>query len=140
MVGIGTVESGRTFAQQLGFPVDKLLVDDSEETEVYRGVGTRNSQRDDETGKQLFEGVGSMWSQATNDGIEERGRDDLNTVVGGLFKPGPYKPLMPTNMEATFVQGASFVFDGKRAILEHYDDSSGAHSSIDDLLAAALSK
>jgi len=120
--------------------VDKLLVDDSEETEVYRGVGTRNSQRDDETGKQLFEGVGSMWSQATNDGIEERGRDDLNTVVGGLFKPGPYKPLMPTNMEATFVQGASFVFDGKRAILEHYDDSSGAHSSIDDLLAAALSK
>jgi len=140
VVGIGTVESGRTFAQQLGFPVDKLLVDDSEETEVYRGVGTRNSQRDDETGKQLFEGVGSMWSQATNDGIEERGRDDLNTVVGGLFKPGPYKPLMPTNMEATFVQGASFVFDGKRAILEHYDDSSGAHSSIDDLLAAALSK
>lgn len=140
MVGIGTLESGQTFAEQIGFPVDKLLVDDSEETEVYRDVGTRNSQRDPETGKQLFEGIESMWSQATNDGIKQRGRDDLNTVVGGLFKPGPYKPLMPTNMEATFVQGASFVFDGKRAILEHYDDSSGAHSSIDDLLAAALSK
>lgn len=140
MVGIGSVESGRTFAEQLEFPVDKLLVDDSEETEVYRDVGMRNSQRDGETGKQLFEGVGSMWSQATNDGIKERGRDDLNTVVGNLFKPGPYKPLMSNNMEATFVQGASFVFDGKRAILEHYDDSSGAHSSIDDLLAAALSK
>jgi len=140
VVGIGSVESGRTFAEQLGFPVESLLVDVSETTEVYRAVGTRNSQRDDDTGKQIFEGVGSMWSQATNDGIKERGRDDLNSVTGGLFNPGPYKPLMPTNMEATFVQGASFVFDGKRTILEHYDDASGAHSSIDELLAAALSK
>mmetsp|Transcript_3498 Transcript_3498/g.5421 ORF Transcript_3498/g.5421 Transcript_3498/m.5421 type:complete len:82 (-) Transcript_3498:273-518(-) len=81
-----------------------------------------------------------MWSQATTAGIEDRGKDDLNTVTGGLFNPGPYKPLMPINMEASFVQGASFVFDGKNAILEHYDESSGAHVSIEKILEAALSK
>ena len=110
VVGIGSVESGRTFTEQLRFPVESLLVDVSETTEVYCAVGTRNSQRDDDTGKQIFEGVGSMWSQATNNGIKERGRDDLNSVTGGLFNPGPYKPLIPTNMEATFVQGGLVCF------------------------------
>uniref|UniRef100_A0A7S4IQR9 Uncharacterized protein n=1 Tax=Odontella aurita TaxID=265563 RepID=A0A7S4IQR9_9STRA len=117
-----------------------LLVDTTEETEAYRTVGTRNSQRDGDTGKQLFEGVESMWSQATMDGIEDRGREDLNSITGGLLNPGPYKPLMPTNMEASFVQGASFVFDGKVSLLEHYDESSGAHVSIEELLDTALCK
>lgn len=139
VVGIGSVESGQTFAQQLDFDADRLLVDTTEETDAYRSVGTRNSQRNAETGKQQFEGIESMWSQATTDAIEDRGRDDLNSITGNLFLPGPYKPLMPKNMEATFVQGASFVFDGKKTLLERYDESSGAHVTIEELLAAALS-
>lgn len=138
VVGIGSVEAGRTFAERTGLPLDGLLVDDTEETIVYRAVGTRNSQRDPVTNKQLFEGVGSMWSGATTDGIKARGRDDLNTVVGNPFRPGPFKPLLPTNMEATMVQGGSFVFEGTRALLEHYDVSSGAHLSLEELLAVAL--
>ena len=140
MVGIGSVESGRTFAEQIDFPKELLLVDTTEQTEAYRSVATRNSQRDPDSGKQLFEGVESMWSQSTNDAIKERGREDLNGITGNLFQPGPYKPLMPSNMESTFVQGASFVFDGKKTVLEHYDDSSGAHVTIDKLLDAAFAK
>mmetsp|Transcript_6791 Transcript_6791/g.10319 ORF Transcript_6791/g.10319 Transcript_6791/m.10319 type:complete len:118 (+) Transcript_6791:464-817(+) len=116
-----------------------LLVDNTEETEAYQVVGTRNSQRDDK-GKQVFEGVKSMWSSATTDAIKERGRDDLNGITGSLFKPGIYKPMMPKTIEATLVQGASFVFDGKDALLEHYDESSGAHVSVEELLNAALTK
>jgi len=140
VVGIGTLESGQTFGQQLDFPVGKLLVDTTEETLAYVAMGTRNSQRDETTGKQLFEGVGSMWSKATNDGLRDRGREDLNKITGNILKgqKGPYKPLMPTTTEASFVQGASFVFDGKETILEHYDESSGAHLPIDELLDAAL--
>ena len=140
VVGIGSVESGSIFAERTGFPMDMLLVDESEETEAYKSVGTRNSQRDvDNNNKQIFEGVQSMWSKATNDAIKERGRDDLNEITGSLFKPGIYKPMMPSTIEATLVQGASFVFKGKEALLEHYDESSGAHVSVDDLLEAALS-
>lgn len=142
LVGIGSVESGRTFCEQTGFDVDKLFVDDSVDTKAYQYVGTRNSQRDTSSkkNKQMFEGVGSMWSQATNDAIKDRGREDLNYVTGNLFNPGPYKPMMPSSMEATFVQGASFVFDGRTTVLEHYDESSGAHLSIEDLLDAALAR
>jgi len=142
VVGIGSVDSGMTFAEQLDFPSSNmlLLVDTSEETDAYKTIATRNSQRDDESGKQIFEGIESMWSQATTDAIEERGRDDLNSITGKLFRPGPYKPLMPSNMEATFIQGASFVFDGKKPLLEHYDESSGAHVTIDELLGTALSR
>lgn len=140
MVGIGSVESGRTFADQIDFPKELLLVDTTEQTDAYQSAATRNSQRDPESGKQLFEGVESMWSQSTNDAIKERGREDLNGITGNLFQPGPYKPLMPSNMESTFVQGASFVFDGEKSILEHYDDSSGAHITIEKLLDAAFAK
>ena len=142
VVGIGSVESGETFAKQTSFAPELLFVDDSELSDAYAAAGTRNTKRDD-TGKAVFEGVGSMWSAATNDAIKERGRDDLNAVTGNLFNPGPYKPLMPKastmrrSMEQTMVQGGSFVFDGDSVVAEHYDESSGAHLSIEALLAAA---
>lgn len=135
------VESGQTFANQLDFPTELLMVDTTDQTTTYETIATRNSQRDPVTGKQIFEGIESMWSPATTDAIEDRGKDDLDSIIGNpfLLKPGPYKPLMPSNMESTLVQGASFVFDGKKTLLEHYDESSGAHIRIDELLDAALS-
>ena len=141
VVGIGSVDSGRTFADQLQFPSDVLFVDTTEQTRAYETLATRNSQRDPDTGKQIFEGIESMWSPATTEALEDRGKDDLDAIVGKpwLFQPGPYKPLMPANIEATLVQGASFVFDGKKNILAHYDESSGAHVTIEELLEAALS-
>lgn len=139
VVGVGSTESGVEFCGRTGLPLDNLFVDDSEKTDAYRLVGTRNSQRDANTNKQIFEGVGSMWSQATNDAIQDRGREDLNEVTGNLFNPGPYKPLMPKSVEATLVQGASFLFDGRKTLVEHYDESSGAHLPIEALLDAALS-
>ena len=48
--------------------------------------------------------------------------------------------MMPSTVEATLVQGASFVFKGKEVLLEHYDASSGAHVSVDELLEIALLK
>lgn len=139
VVGIGSVESGKTFCEKIDFPPDMVFVDTSEETNAYQTIATRNSQRDPSTGKQIFEGVGSMWSSSTTDAIKDRGRDDLNAITGNLFQPGPYQPLMPSTVEATLVQGASFVFDGTDILLEHYDESSGAHVPIDELLDAALS-
>lgn len=138
-VGIGSVESAREFAERAEFPLEMLFVDDSEETDVYRAIATRNTQRD-EQGKMVFEGVESMWSKKTNDAIQKRGRDDLNAVVGSLFKPGIYKPLMPRGpkaMERTFVQGATFVFDGSTTLFEHFDDASGDHADLDDVMAVA---
>ena len=119
-----------------------LYVDDSDESETYRAAGTRNTKRKPD-GKADFEGIGSMWSQATNDALKERGKKDLDAITGSLFKPGIYTPLMPKgstmtrSMEKTMVQGGSFVFEGDATLFEHYDESSGAHAGIDDILKAA---
>ena len=119
-----------------------LFVDTSDTSDTYAAAGTRNTKRD-AAGKAVFEGVGSMWSDATNNAIKERGRDDLNAITGSLFNPGIYKPLMPKGstmqrtFEQTMVQGASFVFEGETVLMEHYDESSGAHASLDELLRIA---
>ena len=119
-----------------------LYVDDSDESETYRAAGTRNTKRKPD-GKADFEGIGSMWSQSTNDALQARGKADLDAITGSLFKPGIYTPLMPKgstmtrSMEKTMVQGGSFVFEGDNVLFEHYDESSGAHAGIDDILKAA---
>ena len=94
MVGIGGVDSAKTFCEKVGWPLERMLVDDSDTTEVYQAAGTRNSQRD-ENGQQIFEGVKSMWGEATNDALESRGKADLDAITGKPWAPGPYVPLMP---------------------------------------------
>ena len=75
--------------------------------------------------------------------LKERGKADLDAITGSFFKPGIYTPLMPKgstmtrSMEKTMVQGGSFVFEGDDVLFEHYDESSGAHAGIDDILKAA---
>ena len=142
VVGIGSLDAGETFATRTEFPKSMLYVDDSDESETYRAAGTRNTKRKPD-GKADFEGIGSMWSQATNDALKTRGKKDLDAITGSLFKPGIYTPLMPKgstmtrSMEKTMVQGGSFVFEGDDVLFEHYDESSGAHAGIDDILKAA---
>ena len=142
VVGIGSLDAGETFATRTEFPKSMLSVDDSDESETYRAAGTRNTKRKPD-GKADFEGIGSMWSQATNDALKARGKADLDAITGSLFNPGIYKPLMPKgstmtrSMEKTMVQGGSFVFEGDAVLFEHYDESSGAHAGIDDILKAA---
>ena len=142
VVGIGSLDAGETFASRTEFPKSMLYVDDSDESETYRAAGTRNTKRKPD-GKADFEGIGSMWSQSTNDALKRRGKADLDAITGSLFNPGIYKPLMPKgstmtrSMEKTMVQGGSFVFEGDAVLFEHYDESSGAHAGIDDILKAA---
>ena len=141
-VGIGSQESALEFADRLEFPAELMLADTSEEADAYKAVGTRNTKRDAK-GKQVFEGIESMWSQKTNDAIKARGRDDLNAITGSLFNPGVYTPLMPKGpkaMERTFVQGGTFVFDGSTELFSHYDFTSGDHAQLDEVLRVATTK
>jgi len=143
-VGIGSVESAQTFAEKIEFPAELLFVDESENADAHTAVGTRNTKRDS-NGKQIFEGVESMWSAKTNDAIKARGRDDLNSITGNLFQPGPYVPLMPKGnglfdpkvMERTMVQGGTFVYDGATELYSHYDFSSGDHADLQQVVRVA---
>ena len=96
-VGIGSGESARTFAEKIEFPAELLFADESDNADAHSAVGTRNTKRDATTGKQIFEGVESMWSAETNDAIKARGRDDLNSITGN--------PLQPRALRATDAEG-----------------------------------
>lgn len=146
-IGIGSAESARVFAEKIEFPADLLFADESDTADAHSAVGTRNTNRDAD-GKQIFEGIGSMWSAETNDAIKARGRDDLNSITGNPFQPGPYTPLMPMGkslfdpkaMERTMVQGGMFVFDGGEEIFAHCDASSGAHADLEEVIRVAIAK
>jgi hypothetical protein len=146
-VGIGSHGSAREFAEALDFPAELLLADESEDVLAHAAAGTRNTRRD-ENGKALFEGVESMWSGKTTAAIEARGRDDLNAITGNLFKPGPYKPLMPKGkglfdpkaIERTMVQGGAWVFEGESELFTHLDYSSGDHADLQEVVRVATSR
>ena len=136
-MGIGSATDAKTFADKIEFPAELLFADESEKSDAHAAIGARNTKRD-ENGKAVFEGVSSMWSEETNQAIKVRGREDLNSITGNLFSPGPYVPLMPKGeglfdprvMEKTMVQGGTFVFDGNQCLFSHLDASSGAHADL----------
>ena len=171
VVGIGSLEAGRTFAEQLDFPASNLFVDTSEETDVYKSMALN------------FEGIGSMWRiLRKREGHERKDLDyvignrtiflcwlsvygfwnlvgflpnnliiQFNyilwtilwtfpwNVIGNPFQPGPYTPLMPQNIQSTYAQEASFVFDGRRIKEAHYGGSLDLTDTIPSLLDSALS-
>lgn len=132
-VGIGSAESAAEFAARTQFPPSMLFADESEQADAYAAAGTRNARRD-ANGKQVFEGLESMWSKRTNAALKARGRDDLN----GILKA--YKPLMPKEnaMERALVQGGAFVFDGSKQLYAHTDFSVGDHADLNEVLRVAL--
>ena len=126
VVGIGSLDAGETFASRTEFPKSMLYVDDSDESETYRAAGTRNTKRKPD-GKADFEGqtpaphampdslvdsragIGSMWSQATNDALKERGKKDLDAITGSLFKPGIYVSVFTPSPRLTNTQTQAYI-------------------------------
>ena len=45
--------------------------------------------------------------------------------------------FIPPRQEQAFLQGGTFVFDGKETIYAHYDASTGAHSDIQEVIGLA---
>ena len=46
--------------------------------------------------------------------------------------------FIPPKQEQSLLQGGTFVFDGTKTILAHYDESTAAHASIDQVIQVAL--
>uniref|UniRef100_A0A7R9ZK69 Uncharacterized protein n=1 Tax=Craspedostauros australis TaxID=1486917 RepID=A0A7R9ZK69_9STRA len=45
--------------------------------------------------------------------------------------------FIPPKQSQAFLQGGTFVFDQQQTLLAHYDESTGAHSDIDHVIAIA---
>jgi len=47
---------------------------------------------------------------------------------------------VPPKQEQAFLQGGTFVFDGKDCVYAHYDESTAAHANVDDVVKLAKSR
>lgn len=145
VVGIGSGESAKEFAQQVELPSDIVFGD--LDAGLYKALSCVNSDYSEEGGERgkrmlsgatfeaiLKRGNGRPWSffglfdipfSATNDDLEKA--KDI------------YKPLMPTGddaMDKTLVQGGAFAFRGGEELFGHRDSNVGVHAELAPVLAA----
>lgn len=147
VVGIGSGESAKEFAEQLGLPAEIVFGD--EEAESYKNLRFVNSGfSEDQDGRKR--GM-RMMTERTAEAVKSRanGRpvsffglfdlpflftnDDLETAKE------IYKPLMPQGdnaLDKTLVQGGVLVFKGQQQVYKHRDTSVAVHAELPKVMAA----
>lgn len=120
-IAIGTDERARDFVRETGFPVEHLYADP--ENVAYSAL-------------RLRKGWGVTFLQAaTPFAIRDRLTKD---GAAGLASVLPrWKPWLPPRSDQALNQGGAFVFRGTETLLAHYDEATGAHIPLTELLAAA---
>ena len=121
-VGIGTADRAAEFCATYGMGTQFVYADP--DNACYDAL-------------RLRAGVGvTFFSAATAFAMKKRfdaeGAADLRQTVLPAWQP-----WIPPKLEQSLQQGGSFVFRGREAVFEHYDEATGAHAELADLLRAA---
>lgn len=143
VVGIGSAESAKTFAEQVQLPTEILFGDD--EASLYKALGMVNSDFSEPGGERGRR----MLTDETIEAIKKRngrpltffGLFDLPLYTNDDLEAAKdiYKPLMPQGdqvMDKTLVQGGVVVFQGNQEVFMHKDSSVGVHAELSDVLEA----
>lgn len=145
LVGIGSSESAREFAEQVGLPTDSVFGDDS--AAAYQALRFVNSDFDEDGRKRGMR----MLTERTTDAIKGRSNGRPLSFFGLFDIPlfytnddleaakGIYKPLMPqgeNSMDLSMVQGGALVFKGEEQLYRHRDPSVAVHASLEKILGA----
>lgn len=144
VVGIGSSESAKTFAHQVGLPTEILFGDD--DANAYKAIKMVNSNFQEPGGERGRR----MLSDKTVEAIKKR--DGRPVKLFGLFDlpflytnddleaaTKIYKPLMPTGdmvMDKTLVQGGMLAFSGMEQRFMHKDSAVGVHAELSPVLEA----
>eukprot|EP00238_Polyblepharides_amylifera_P015763 CAMPEP_0196578934 /NCGR_PEP_ID=MMETSP1081-20130531/13584_1 /TAXON_ID=36882 /ORGANISM="Pyramimonas amylifera, Strain CCMP720" /LENGTH=167 /DNA_ID=CAMNT_0041898335 /DNA_START=386 /DNA_END=890 /DNA_ORIENTATION=- len=118
VVSIGTAARAKDFVEETKFPAELLLADPENVTydalEFYKGAA-----------RTFFNPATPFYIM---DRLEKDSAADLREVMPR------WKPWIPPKLEQGLQQGGVFVFKGKEAFLEHYDESTGAHIALEDIV------
>lgn len=111
VVSIGTAARAKQFVEETKFPIDILYADP--ENATYDALG-------------FYKGVArTFFNPATpfsiKDRIEKNKAADLQDIMPR------WKPWLPPKPEQGLQQGGVYVFEGQKVLLEHFDESTGAH-------------
>lgn len=126
MVSLGTPENGKKLLDHLLIPnfADNLFVDPKnvlyDSLQLNKGI------------KSTFFGPGTSFAFLKRF-TQPNGMKELNEVLPKWSK-AIYNP--PSQAQA-LKQGGTFVFDGDRTVFAHFDESTGAHSDIQQVIDLA---
>jgi len=133
LVGIGTPESAREFAERTGFPVEKLYVDESRA--LYKALELHGDLDGSEGlffDPKVVEGVRRLFFNSVTGERIKGNEDSIKSSIKN------YKPLMPKESRDTVQQGGTFVFKGTDVVYARKDEATADHAPIDDVIAAAV--
>lgn len=120
-VSIGTPARAKDFVAETKFPAELLFADP--ENVCYNALRLHKGW-----GRTFFT-VNTPFS--IKDRITKDGASDLCDVLPR------WKPWLPPKSDQGLQQGGTFVFEGRKAVFEHYDEATGAHADLADVLRAA---
>jgi len=129
MVSIGTPENGKKLVDHLSIPnfADYLYVDP--ENVLYDSLNLNKGVRS------TFFSPGTPFAFLKRF-TEADGTKELNEVLS-KWNEAIY---VPPRQDQAFNQGGTFLFDGDTTVFAHYDESTGAHSDIQQVIDLATEK
>ena len=123
MVSIGLPEKGKQLIDHLEFQQgEKYLFVDPDNAlydELNLNFGVQRTFFNINTPFAFLDRI------TTKDGLK-----DLGTILSKWSKAF----FIPPKNEQAFNQGGTFVFDGNRAVFAHYDPSTAAHATVDQVM------
>ena len=121
-VGIGTLETARSFCEHVQFPPQLLFAD--AENEAYSALGLEKGLAT------TFFSVETPFAILKR--LQKDGAKDL------LDATARWRPWLPPKSDQGLQQGGAFVFEGDVLRFAHNDPSTGAHADLDAVVNAAL--
>ena len=68
---------------------------------------------------------------AIKDRIEKDGAEELRDVMPR------WKPWIPPRLDQGLQQGGLLIFEGNKQVFTHYDEATGAHADLQEVLSTA---
>mmetsp|Transcript_22721 Transcript_22721/g.34364 ORF Transcript_22721/g.34364 Transcript_22721/m.34364 type:complete len:87 (-) Transcript_22721:114-374(-) len=80
----------------------------------------------------------TMWNPPAVGAMMDRNDEESLKNLGEAYKAAAdnigFKQLAPVDLKDTLRQGGTFVFNGDKLMLEHYDEKVGDNCSVEDIM------
>ncbi|CAB9509298.1 expressed unknown protein [Seminavis robusta] len=126
MVSVGTPENCKKLIDHLGVPNGAKYLFVDPENSIYDALYLNRGV------KETFFSVSTPFAFLDRFTKKDGTKDLLEVLL--KWNKGLY---IPPRLEQGLLQGGTFVFDGPKTLFAHYDESTAAHASLEEVIPLA---